>query len=435
MEPGGTAPLASTDHRAEVSLDWVVRLRWGAVAGQLTTIVVAQTVLGAHLPLFRLLSLVAALALSNILLAAMRRRLSSPRGLCGAALSLDTLLLSGLLQASGGAYNPFSVIYLVNITLAAVVLGTRWTWFLAALSVGCYGLLFAAHVPLEHMGHQGGELTIHLEGMWVAFSVAAVLTAYFVVKLSIAIERRDAAMAAMRDRVARNERLASVTTLAAGAAHELGTPLATIAVASRELERSIRALPEAYARPLVEDASLIRSELDRCRAILDRLFASAGQAQGETPVEVRAADLIGDLVAAVPALCRPRLRLADPVVGQPVTVPRNALLQVGQSLLQNAFEAGDGPVTLVVDTAGSCLRLSVRDEGPGMAQEVLSRVGEPFFSTKPPGQGLGLGVFIARTLSGQMGGRLNLESRPGWGTTATVEIPLRPRTGRSVNGQ
>ena len=210
-----------------------------------------------------------ALLVSNLLLAWARRAIAFPRALCGAALTLDTLLLTGLLHATGGASNPFSVLYLVYITLAAVVLGARWTWFLAALSVGCYGLLFAAFVPLEHVSHLAPGMQLHLQGMWVAFCVAAVLTAYFVVQMSTAIEQRDAEMSAMRDRAARSERLASLTTLAAGAAHELGTPLATIAVAARELERSIRALPAVRDAALVEDAALIRSEVDRCRAILE----------------------------------------------------------------------------------------------------------------------------------------------------------------------
>ncbi len=135
------------DDKGEISLDWLIRLRWGAVAGQALTVAVARALLGAELPLTRLLVLIAILAISNALLAAFRSRLSSARGLCGAALTLDTLLLSGLLHATGGPYNPFGVLYLVHITLAAVVLGARWTWFLAGLSVGCYGLLFFSHTP------------------------------------------------------------------------------------------------------------------------------------------------------------------------------------------------------------------------------------------------------------------------------------------------
>jgi two-component system sensor histidine kinase RegB len=413
-----------TDHRARISLDWLVRLRWGAVAGQVATILVAQTLLRAELPLGRMFGCVAVLAASNLALAAARSQAADPKRLCGAALALDTLLLSALLHASGGAYNPFSVLYLVHITLAAVVLGARWTWFLAALSIGCYGLLFVTQ-PTGHAGHAPG-LDQHLRGMWVAFSMAAGLTAYFVVKLRAEIEARDAAMAAMRELALRHERLASVTTLAAGAAHELGTPLATIAVAVTELERSIHALPEPHASALGGDAALIRSELDRCRAILDRLAANAGQTTGEAPVEVDPDTLAAEIAATIPAVHRRRLEVSSASHGGGVTVPMGPVVQVAQSLLQNAFEAGDGPVTLSLVSDAAGLKVLVRDTGHGMTPEVLARVGEPFFSTKAPGRGLGLGVFIARTLSEQMGGRLSLESSLGQGTTARLDIPAAP---------
>ncbi len=315
------------DHRAEISLDWLIRLRWGAFAGPVATIAVAWRAFDAPLPLPQLAGLVLALFVSNLLLGVARRTVAFPRALCGAALTLDTLILTGLLHATGGASNPFSVLYLVYITLAAVVLGARWTWFLAALSVGCYGLLFAAHLPLEHLGHLGTEMQLHLQGMWVAFCVAAVLTAYFVVQMSTAIERRDADMSAMRDRAARSERLASLTTLAAGAAHELGTPLATIAVAARELERSIRTLPGVQVAALIEDAALIRSELDRCRAILDRLGAEVGQTPGEAPVALTAAEMLAAVVRSIPERERARLRTSAQGAA-PVRVPRNAVVQV-----------------------------------------------------------------------------------------------------------
>ena len=420
---------AAPDDRGDISLDWLIRLRWGAVAGQIGTIGAVQAIWGG-LALPWLLVLVAALAASNAVLATGRSRLGAPRLLCGAALTLDTLLLTALLALSGGAYNPFSVLYLVHIALAATVLGARWTWFLAALSIACYGLLFLARETEPHAGHGAvDELGLHLQGMWVAFAVAALLLAYFVVRLSSDLERRDTAMARLREQAARHERLAAVTTLAAGAAHELGTPLATIAVASRELVRQIRTLPERQADGLVEDAELIRSELERCRAILGRLAADSGMRPGEAPQQVDAESLVAEIVAGVTPAERQRLRVEEARPGIGPSVPRGALIQVAHSLLQNAFEAGAGPVALTVDASPSRLRLRVVDEGRGMPPEVLARAGEPYFSTKPAGQGVGLGLFIARTLSEQMGGRLRLESRPGRGTTATVEIDAEHSAG------
>ena len=420
----GPDPLTEpADDRARISLQWLVFLRWGAVIGQAATIGAAEVMFG-HLPLGRLFAYVGALAATNLGLTMVKDRTASPRLLCGAVLTFDTLLLSGLLQAVGGAYNPFSILYLVHITLAAVVLGRRWTWFLAALSVVCYGLLFAANPP--EAAHGATDLRIHLRGMWVAFVVATGLTAYFVVQLSSAIERRDADIADMRARVARHERLASVTTMAAGAAHELGTPLATIAVASRELERTIASLPDAFRSRLAEDAGLIRTELERCRDILNRLSADAGQPRGEAPVELRVDELVAALLAALPAAQRSRVEVTTTENGAPLRLPRAALLQVTQNLVQNALEAGEGRVDFRFAASASGVQIVVSDRGNGMTRDVLRRVGEPFFSTKPPGSGLGLGVFIARTLSEQMGGRFRLESEPGRGTTATVEIECAP---------
>ena len=423
--PSETA--ATSDHRAAISLDWLVRLRWWAVLGQGATVMLARALLGPDLALPRLLTFIGILAASNAALRPLRARGTPPRVLCGTALGLDTLLLTGLLHSTGGPYNPFSVLYLVYITLAAVVLHARWTWFLALLSSGCYGFLFVSHIPVAHLDHGGPEMSLHLQGMWLAFGVAAALTAYFVVRLTTEIEERDAALAEARDRAARNERLAAVTTLAAGAAHELGTPLATIAVAAKELERAIRR-PDLDAARLAEDATLIRSELDRCRSILNRLAADSGQGPGEAPQEVDARDVLEGIVSGLPEEQRSRLAVNTPMESAVFRLPRAAFEQIVRNLLRNAFEATGGRVALSVAARPAGLSVSIHDDGPGMSPDVLARVGEPFFSTKGPGQGLGLGVFIARTLSHQMGGRLVIESAQGRGTTARVEILAEARS-------
>jgi two-component system sensor histidine kinase RegB len=331
------------------------------------------------------------------------------------------LLLTGLLGLTGGASNPFSVVYLVHITLAAVMLGSRWTRGLAALAITCYAVLFlgdsSATAP-----HSETDLRNHLQGMWVAFAAAAILVAYFVARLSAELERRDADVTEMRLRVARQQRLASVTTLAAGAAHELGTPLATIAVASVELERAIRNLPPALAGTLREDTELIRAEVGRCREILARLASNAGQSPGETPALVSIRELAAQLALGLPPERRARLRLEGLEADLRHTATREALTQVARNLLENAFEAGEGDVCLRFESSGPRLRMIVRDDGRGMTPEELSRAGEPFFSTKQPGAGLGLGLFIARSLTEQMGGRLRIASRPGAGTTVTVDL-------------
>jgi two-component system sensor histidine kinase RegB len=225
----------------------------------------------------------------------------------------------------------------------------------------------------------------------------------------------------MRARAARNEHLASLTTLAAGAAHELSTPLATIAIAARELERSTGAAGGASA--LADDARLIRLEVDRCQAILDQM---SGRAGGITPDEAEPVDVrqvVEEICARLPAERAARLEIRIHGELPSIDVPRAGFGQVVASLVKNAFDATTGTEAVAVDVArhGDRVRLIVKDEGRGMPADVLSRAGEPFFTTKEPGRGLGLGLFLARLFAERIGGSLTLHSDHG--TTAILDLP------------
>jgi two-component system sensor histidine kinase RegB len=210
-----------------INLRWLVQLRWGAVVGQLAVILIVERLVGIELPLLALLLVVALEALSNLLCAAWlarRRARGVPEWALAAIMALDVLLLSALLHLSGGSYNPFNFLYLVHIALAAVVLRPRYTWGLAALSALCFGTLFgdpfAAGSVSGHLDH-ADQMEMHLRGMWVAFAVAAVFIVYFVGRIRRALGERDAELALARERSARSDKLASLATLAAGAAKTL----------------------------------------------------------------------------------------------------------------------------------------------------------------------------------------------------------------------
>jgi len=195
-------------------------------------------------------------------------------------------------------------------------------------------------------------------------------------------------------------------------------------------------LPHASAQPLYEDAKLIRAELERCRRILDHLAARSGEATGEAPALVPATDLLDDVLSELPP--EEAARIDVTITGAPsmLAVPRRALVQGVLNLVRNALDVTPParPVRLVLDATAQRLRFTVRDEGPGMSADILARAGEPFFTTKSPGRGMGLGLFLARAIAEQMGGHLALESRAGNGSLVALEIPanLAGSGGRDV---
>jgi two-component system sensor histidine kinase RegB len=423
------APLPSFLSTPAITLRWVLRLRWWAVLGQLATIAGTSLIFHLALPMTALTSIVGATALSNAALVGwMRAPRSIPPRLVAAVLALDTLSLGGLLRFTGGPSNPFSVLFLVQVTIAALVLGMRYAAAIVLLSVAVYALLFFDNVPLagtEHMHHAGSSaFNLHLQGMFFALTLAAVLIAYFVTRVSGALHERDAQLVRAQALAATNERLASLSTLAAGAAHELGTPLATIAVASTELQRAARKMVGAEA--LHDDARLIREQVYRCRDIVQRLGARSGGALGETPELVEIGQVIGELRRKMDDAQNRQLDV-EVEAAEPIHVPWRGLAQALGSLVKNAFDASDAPaarVLLAVEASPHHARFSVIDHGHGIAPEELRHVGEPFYTTKVPGGGMGLGVFLARAFADRLGGSVALTSEPGLGTRAVIELPV-----------
>jgi two-component system, sensor histidine kinase RegB len=423
-----TQPVETADVRSGS----LVRLRWGSAVGQVLIILVAWRAAGLSLPVPTLLALASLTALTN---AALRLWLRSGRAITtswtGSILAFDTLQLTSLLYVTDGASNPFSVFYLVQITAAASLLGSAWTWSLAALAVSCYAALFSLpaaprDAAAEHMAQM---MSGHLRAMWVALTLAAALSAYFVTRLTAGLARRDREIAVMRDAVARRDRLAAVTTLAAGAAHELATPLTTVAVAAGELQRSVTALPPDTRDRLDQDIRLIRDEVVRCREILDSIGVGSGSAAGEMPKRFTAADLLADARSRLQPAEASRVTVVGAIDAPLLFLPRQALVRALLSLLRNGLDASPSGEGVVVDVAvgleaGATVSFTVRDRGHGMTADVLARAGEPFFTTKPPGHGLGLGLFLARTLAEQLGGRFSIESSPSRGTAARMVLPL-----------
>ena len=415
-----------------ITLPWLIRLRWLFVAGQLAAWPLARWGLGVELPWWPFAAAVAVLAASNAAVAAaVRRRRGSPTQLTGGVLLLDTALLTMQLAALGGATNPFSVLYLVYITLSSVALSARWTLAIAALAIAGFALLFAVPAGTDmHAGHAGraGHAgpplhDSHLQGMWAAFVLAAALTAFFVRRISATIASQRDQISTLRETAARHARLASLATLAAGAAHELNSPLSTIAVAAHEA--SLRAQQLAGAATVAADLDLILEEVDRCQQILHQLAARATETDAVEQVTT------DRLVASIRDQLGERAgRLEVRAEGEPVelALPSAQMVQSLVALIKNALDASGAAdhVVLAIRRDAGAVSITVEDRGAGIPAHVLGKVGEPFFTTKQPGRGLGLGVFLARVFFESRGGALSIESTPGAGTRALVRLPLAP---------
>jgi two-component system sensor histidine kinase RegB len=407
-------------------------LRFGAVLGQLIVIVTVSALLGTVLPL---LALGIVMTLELLLNAWARARLRGKKPIDERHVTLsvgaDLLLFTALLYFSGGPANPFSFLYLIHIALAAVVLPPRTSFALVASALGCSLGLFWAHVPLPHdHSHHQHEYSWHMRGMWVAFGLAACFIVYFIQRVLRELRSIEEELARSREKAARGDAVAALAMLSAGAAHELASPLSTIALASGELLRRFPA--DGTAASSRDDVLLIKSQVERCRAILDQLAAEAGQAHSSCFGE-----LTWPLIIEHGASGFDRQRLTvetPPGPPHPLTGSLGAISQALRNLLSNAFDATgpDGAVTLGVSEHKGELAFSVQDDGPGMSESVLSRATEPFFTTKPRGQGMGLGLFLVQSVAEQMGGRLELSSQAGHGTLAKLVLPLAATNGRMV---
>jgi two-component system sensor histidine kinase RegB len=424
----GVPQTATTDLAPNLALPWVLRLRYFMVAGEAAIIVAMAYVFRLDFPVVWTLTPLAAILASNLVLGRMRNTSSRfPQETLGAAFVLDTLSLTIILGLTGGPANPFSLLYLVQITLSVVVLHKIWTWALGILAAICFGLLFFLHLPLaalqDHHPEQG--LSPHLVGMWIAFVIAAALISFFTGKVSDALRQREREVLELQEQVAKHERLASLVTLAAGAAHELGTPLSTIAVIAKDLERY--ASDPSASDDVREDTKLIRSEIERCRVILERMSVQGGEPMGETARTFQVRDLFTEVLGQFPESQRMLVKVELPDEALVAALPRQATAQSLAALIQNALDANldQRPILITAIAIDDELRISVRDQGHGMPDTVLRRIAEPFFTTKEPGKGMGLGTFLVRSFAERLGGRVLFDSVFGQGTTVTLELPLQ----------
>jgi two-component system sensor histidine kinase RegB len=416
-----------------VALPWLVTVRWAGVLAQVAAILAGAQGLAGPTQLSLPLLLIGVAATSNLWLSwrlGRRRAVTMASG--GWLVCADVAILSWLLHEAGGVLNPVSIFYLVYIVLAALVLDRVWAWVVTTLSIGGYGLLFLT--PSDQVALAGSmhpEIGLHVRGMWLAFAATSLIVAILVGRLASLIDRRDRALAELRDRATRDARLSAMSTLAAGAAHELSTPIGTIAVAARELEIALDGAPASTEAR--DDVRLIRAEVDRCRRLLRDMAGRFSQPLGEGAVPLSIDAVVGSVLTELAPGERARVCASIRPNGGTVVWPPNVLTRALVNVVRNALQASapDAPVDLTADHGrDGTVTIRVTDTGRGMAPDELARAGEPFYTTKAQGDGTGLGLFVARSTMEQLGGSLSVASREGAGTTVTMSLPAdlsRPR--------
>jgi two-component system sensor histidine kinase RegB len=414
--------------RRYVRLDTILRLRWLAALGQLAAIFIVVQGLEFDLPVVPCLTIVGLSALLNLLLQITFNPMQRLEPIFAAGLlALNIAELAGLLFFTGGLENPFSFLFLAPVLISATALPIRLTIALGVLAVACASMLVYFHLPLPWDSDEPLVLPpIYLFGVWLSITLAIGVTSLYAFQVTEEARKLSDALAATELVLTREQHLTQLDGLAAAAAHELGTPLSTIFLISRELERSLQ-----DDSPFAGDVKTLREQAQRCRDILAKItqLSSTGAPFDRMPLSTLIEETVAphrDFGVAI------KVRIAVAGAREPVGTRNPAILYGVGNILENAVDFARGSVEVNAWWNTETVEIVVSDDGPGFAPDILKRIGEPYLSRRRNAdeaqngrRGLGLGVFIARTLLERTGARVSFTNRvfPDHGAVVQIAWP------------
>jgi len=401
----------------------LIQLRWLAVIGQVVTIAVVHWGLKIPLPLGMLLLAPTGLALMNLASAPVtlrRQSVTDPELML--ALFVDVAALTWLLFFSGGTSNPFVALYLMQIVLAAVLLRPPYAWGFVLVTSGCLAFLAIWHQPLLLPPDTDAHMGLIQAGALVNFILIAVLLVAFVTRTTQNVRARDAYLADARQQAAEQDHIVRMGLLASGAAHELGTPLASLSVILSDWKRMPALTADA---DLTSDIVEMQAEVERCKTIVTGILMSAGEARGVAPTITTLGGFLSEIVAdwrekssdAMAVVLKP------PTPRDPRIIADPALKQVFSALLDNAHEAGAERMVIAATLESDLLSVEFNDDGPGFTPEILERLGQPYQSTKGRA-GAGLGLFLLVNVMRKLGGGVVAANRRDGGANVRLTLPL-----------
>ncbi|MBR9868906.1 MAG: HAMP domain-containing histidine kinase [Oceanospirillales bacterium] len=328
-----------------------------------------------------------------------------------------------LLYQMGGVGNPFSALLLIPLIISATSLPRYYTWLTAVLVIISYSLLMHFFIPINlpdtgHRHQAAALLNLHLAGMWVNFILTAILITWFVVNIRENLQRQELKLNRARASSLRNQQLLSLATMAAGTAHEMGTPLATMRVLLHEIK-----LDHSDDEELLEDIGILQAQVENCSDRLKHLADSVSQEQKESrPLPARQ---FFDEIMDRWLLMRPTANFSPAVMnfsGEPTIYSSIPLQQAFINLLNNAADASDKPLQIEVSSDSQQILFTILDQGPGIPLEQVETLGSPFITTK--GKGLGIGLFLTASALDSYGGEVRLFNHPEGGTLTEVRLPV-----------